>query len=263
MVFNYKIQFIRKLLKTLPNFAGRNNTGQIVNRHRGGGVFKRYRRIDFKRVFLNIPFVILRTEYDPYRNANILLIFYLNGYFSYILSPFFKARLYENFFINSFFSEIKIGNSLALRNIPVGTLIYNIELYPGQGGVLGRSAGTFGQILFKNFNDTPYVLIRLKSSEEYLINENCFASIGVVSNLNYNSIIWRKAGKSRYLNRRPHVRGVAMNPVDHPHGGGEGKTSGGRPSVSYTGKLTKGLPTRKKNKVNNKIYKSRKYLKKK
>lgn len=261
LTFLFNKQKIKNLTIKLKKTTGRNNTGSIVVRHKGGGVSKQYRIIDFKNIFLNIPMIPLRIEYDPYRSSYILLCFYLNGFFSYklLVDGIRNFLFFENFFlISSFYAEIKNGNNLPLKHIPIGTIICNIELYFGSGAILARSAGCFGQLLSKGFLKNKYVLIRLKSGEEYLLNQNCFATIGIISNTEHHLKKKKKAGVSRLLNKKPHVRGVAMNPVDHPHGGGEGKTSGGRPSVSYKGKLTKGVPTRKKKKINFKIYLSRK-----
>jgi large subunit ribosomal protein L2 len=237
------------LLKTgKKNSDGRNNQGRITVWHRGGGNKNLYRFIDFKRNLWNISGKVLQIEYDPQRTSWIALIAYENGILSYILAP---EKLNINDTICSGENvEIKIGNALPLYAIPVGTFIHNIEIIPGGGGKLIRSAGTFAQLIQKLKQD--YVVIKLQSGALRYIPTRCMATIGKISNENYKNISFGKAGVKRWLNIRPHVRGVAMNPVDHPHGGGEGKTSGGRPSVTPWGRLTKNVKTRK-NKVTSKF----------
>jgi len=233
---------ISKLVKNLKRKQGRNNQGKITVRHRGGGHKRLYRKISFKRK--NVQGFVRSIEYDPNRSANIALIEYNNKHF-YILAP-------ENLKINDWVesgstASINVGNSLPLKNIPLGSLIHNIGLTPYGGGQLIRSAGTFAQLLQKN--DRKYAKVRLASGEQRLIPLECSATLGVVSNEDHKNIKIGKAGRNRWLNKRPKVRGVAKNPVDHPHGGGEGKTSGGRPSVTFKGFITKGKPTvKRKNK---------------
>lgn len=216
-------------------------------RHRGGGAPNFYRLIDFKRAIFDLPAVVLNILLDPNRSSFIALILYKNGFLSYINAP--SALKKGDFIITSKYASISAGNTLPLLDIPVGTIINNIELNFGLGSQLCRAAGTFGTLLARKIGG--FSIIRLKSKEEYIIFSKNLASIGIVSNSDFHLKNLRKAGTSRHLGIRPHVRGVAMNPVDHPHGGGEGKTSGGRPSVSPWGKLTKGLPTRKKKKIIN------------
>ncbi len=230
-----------KLIKGLKKSNGRNNQGKITVRHRGGGHKQKYRQISFHRK--NICGFVKSIEYDPNRSANIAAIVNKDQSY-YILSP-------ENLTIGTWIesgkdASIQQGNSLFLKDIPLGSMIHNISLKPNKGGQFTRSAGTYAQLLQKNFG--KYAKIRLSSGEQRLIPLNCEATLGIVSNLDHKNIKIGKAGRNRWLNRRPKVRGVAKNPVDHPHGGGEGKTSGGRPSVSFTGRITKGQPTVKNKK---------------
>jgi len=247
---------MKKLSFFLKKNNGRNNQGKIMFRHRGGGHRRRYRMIDLKKFIFSVESIVYQIIYDPNRTAQLGLILYKNGIFSYILG--YKGMLLGDILSCGENASLTAGNTLFLKDIPIGTLIYNIELSRGQGGIISRAAGTFSQIINKYVYNNNEVLIRFKSKEEYLIHSLCKATIGTVSNeLNYLKFL-RKAGQTRWLNKRPIVRGVAMNPVDHPHGGGEGKTSGGRPSVTPYGIITKGKPTRKKNIINFKIIKSRK-----
>lgn len=243
---------IKKLTKGFQRSNGRNNQGKITVRHRGGGHKRKYRLIHFNRINLNGN--VQSIEYDPNRSSNIACILETNGEKKYILAP---EGLKLNEKIESGSDVIlKIGNALPLRNIPIGSTIHNISLKPFSKGQFIRSAGTSAQLIQKV--DNKYAKIRLISGEQRLILLDCYATLGVVSNINHKKIKLGKAGRSRWLNKRPHVRGVAMNPVDHPHGGGEGKTSGGRPSVSPQGKITKGKPTRSKKKPNHFIIQKRK-----
>jgi large subunit ribosomal protein L2 len=233
---------IKKLTNGFQRSNGRNNQGKITVRHRGGGHKRLYRQIHFNRS-VHINGNVSKILYDPNRSANIALIQNENQS-HFILAP-------EGLLINSKIQsglnvELKAGNALPLRNIPIGSLIHNISLYPKARGKLIRSAGTSAQLIQKINN--KYAKIRLSSGELKFILLSCYATLGVVSNVNHKKIQLGKAGRSRWLNRRPKVRGVAKNPVDHPHGGGEGKTSGGRPSVTPQGKITKGKPTRNKKK---------------
>lgn len=233
---------IKKLIKGFNRSNGRNNQGKITVRHRGGGHKRLYRKISFNRS-KNVEGFVTKILYDPNRSANIAYI--KNELESYlILAP--EGLNLNEYIKSSPEAKLKIGNALPLKNIPVGSLIHNISLYPKSGGKLVRSAGTSAQLIQKL--DNKYAKIRLSSGELKLILLSCYATLGIVSNINHKKIKLGKAGRSRWLNRRPKVRGVAKNPVDHPHGGGEGKTSGGRPSVTPQGKITKGKPTRKKNK---------------
>lgn len=235
-------------------YAGRGFKGQITVRRRGGGHKRKYRIIDFKRDKYDIEGKVATVEYDPNRSSNIALISYADGEKRYIVAP--DALKVGDVIISSENAEIKKGNALPLKKIPLGTGIYNIELRHGRGGQLVRSAGSTAQITAK---EGSYCLVKLPSGEVRKIHKECYATIGVVGNKDHVNVSIGKAGRSRWLNRRPKVRGVAMNPVDHPLGGGEGKSSGGRHPVSPTGQPTKGYKTRKKNKYsNNMIVKRRK-----
>ncbi len=235
--------------------SGRNNVGHITVRHKSGGHKKSFRLIDFKRDRYDIEAVVQRVEYDPNRTAFIALLKYSDGIFSYILAPN-KILIGDKVISSKNLVDIKIGNSMPLSVIPIGTVIHNIELKSGCGGVISRSAGSYSQLVGK---DGGYALIKMQSGEIRLISLQCMATIGSVSNLDNKNTTIGKAGRSRWLGIRPTVRGVVMNPVDHPHGGGEGKTSGGRHPVSSTGKSAKGKKTRKKAKLSNKfIIKTRK-----
>lgn len=244
----------KKLTKGLIKTGGRNNQGRITMFHIGGGHKRLYRIIDFKRTLFNTKGTVKRIEYDPNRSAWIALVVYENGIISYILAP--NGLTIGDNIISGEKVDIKIGNALPLKNIPIGTLIHNIELKPGKGGQLSRSAGTYAQLIRKD--EGTYAMLRLSSGEQRLVSMQSMASIGVVSNLDNQNINFGKAGTTRWKNRRPIVRGVAMNPVDHPHGGGEGRTSGGRPSVTPWGKPTKGKATRSVRKKNPFILSKRK-----
>ena len=237
----------KPLTEGLTKSGGRNNLGRITSRHRGGGHKRLYRIIDFKRNKLDCVATIERIEYDPNRSAHIALIKYDDGIFSYILAPA-KMKAGDKV-VSSAGADIKTGNCLPLKNIPVGTIVHNVEMKPGKGGQIARSAGTSVSIVGK---DSGYAQIKLSSSEVRLVPLDCMATIGILSNADKKNTIIGKAGRNRWLGRRPHVRGVAMNPVDHPHGGGEGKTSGGRHPVTPWGKSTKGKKTRK-NKLTSKF----------
>ena len=233
---------IKSLTKGFQRANGKNNQGKITVKHRGGGHKRLYRLINFNRA-QNIEGFVNKILYDPNRSANIAYIKNnLNTHL--ILSP--EGLKINQYIKSSPEADLKIGNALPLKNIPIGSLIHNISLYPNSKGKLIRSAGTSAQLIQKINN--KYAKIRLKSGELKLILLTCYATLGIISNIYHKKIKLGKAGRSRWLNRRPSVRGVAKNPVDHPHGGGEGKTSGGRPSVTPQGKITKGKPTRKKNK---------------
>ncbi|MEI3614520.1 50S ribosomal protein L2 [Pseudogracilibacillus sp. SO30301A] len=237
----------KTLLRPLAKRAGRNNQGRITTRHHGGGHKRQYRLIDFKRNKDGIPGRVATIEYDPNRSANIALIHYADGEKSYILAP--KGLEVGAQIESGENADIKVGNALPLGNIPVGTIIHNVELKPGRGGQLARSAGAEAQILGR---EGKYTLVRLASGEVRLILTTCRATVGQVGNIEHELIRVGKAGRSRWLGKRPTVRGSAMNPVDHPHGGGEGRTPIGRPSpVSPWGKPTLGKKTRKLNKPSN------------
>ena len=238
----------KSLLATLTKSGGRNAQGRITSRHRGGGAKRKYRIIDFKRTKDGIPGRVAAIEYDPNRSANIALINYVDGEKRYILAP---SKLKVGDMIESGeAADIKVGNALQLRDIPVGTSVHNIELKPGKGGQLVRSAGTTAQLMAK---EGDFAQIKLPSGEFRLIRIECRATIGQVGNISHETITVGKAGKSRHMGIRPHVRGSAMNPVDHPHGGGEGRTPIGMPSpMSPWGKPTMGVKTRSKKKKSNK-----------
>jgi len=232
------------LLGSLSKRGGRNYQGRITSRHQGGGHKRQYRLIDFKRNKDGIPGRVATIEYDPNRTANIALINYVDGEKRYILAP--KGLKVGQMIESGENADIKLGNALPLANIPVGTIIHNVELKPGRGGQLARSAGTEAQILGR---EGKYTLVRLASGEVRLILTTCRATVGQVGNIEHELIRVGKAGRSRWLNKRPHVRGSAMNPIDHPHGGGEGRTPIGRKSpVSPWGQPTIGYKTRKRNK---------------
>ena len=243
----------KSLVNPKNSSGGRNNQGRITSRRKGGGVKRKYRLIDFKRNKFDMKAEVVRIEYDPNRSAFISLIKYEDGEFRYILSP--QNIKIGDHLISGQNVEIKEGNSLPLKNIPVGTNVHNIELKPGAGGQLSRSAGSSVQIVSK---EDLYVQLKLVSGEIRLVNKNCLATVGSVSNPDNKNKKLGKAGRKRYLGCRPKVRGVVMNPVDHPHGGGEGRTSGGRHPVTPWGKPTKGKKTRNNKKTNVFILKRRK-----
>ena len=236
----------KSLTKALRKSGGRNNTGRITIRRRGGGHKRRYRLIDFKRDKYDIPGRVMTVEYDPNRSANISLINYVDGDKRYILSP--VGLKVDDPVISGENAPLKVGNCLALKNIPAGLFVHNIELVPGKGGQMVRSAGAAAQVMA---HDGGLCTLKLPSSEIRMVSEKCLATIGQVGNRSHEQIVSGKAGRTRWLGRRPKVRGVAMNPVDHPMGGGEGKSSGGRHPTTPWGKPTKGYKTRKKNKKSN------------
>ncbi len=233
---------VRSLLVKLPAHAGRNNNGRITSRHRQAGAKKLYRIIDFKRNKLNIPATVAAIEYDPYRNCRIALLNYADGEKRYIIQP--KGLNVGDVITTADAGlDIKTGNAMKLMNIPVGTLVHNIELKPGKGGQMVRTAGGSAQIMGR---DGKYVSLRLPSSEMRLVLGECIATIGSVGNEEFGNIVIAKAGRQRHLGKRPQTRGSAMNPIDHPHGGGEGKTNSGRHPVTPWGQPTKGAKTRRK-----------------
>ncbi len=233
---------VRGLLKKLPAHAGRNSNGRITSRHREAGAKKLYRIIDFKRNKFNIEGKVATVEYDPYRNCRICLINYVDGEKRYILQP--KGLSVGDTILSAEAGlDIKPGNAMKLKNIPVGTLVHNIEMNPGQGGKIARSAGGYAQIMGR---DGKYVSLRLPSGEMRYILGECMATVGTIGNEDFANMVIGKAGRNRHRGIRPQTRGSAMNPIDHPHGGGEGKTNSGRHPVSPWGMPTKGYKTRKK-----------------
>ena len=249
----YKGKPLKKLTKGLNKSGGRNNKGRITVWWRGGGHKRTYRVIDFKRQNDNKKAEVIRLEYDPNRTCYIALIKYEDGSLSYILAPQ-KLSISSNVESGEQ-ADIKPGNCLPLKNIPTGTLLHNVELKPLKGGQLARAAGSSVQLVGK---DKSSAMLKLTSGEQRLVPLNCRATIGVVSNPDHQNCNSGKAGKSRWLGKRPHVRGVVMNPVDHPHGGGEGRTSGGRNPVTPWGVPTKGKRTRNNKRTDKYILKRRK-----
>ncbi|OPB31452.1 50S ribosomal protein L2 [Bartonella sp. AR 15-3] len=253
----YKGKPIKKLTEGLPSKGGRNNRGRITARFQGGGHKRSYRLVDFKRIKRDMFAKVERLEYDPNRTAFIALIRYEDGQLSYILAP---QRLdVGDSVIAGSNVDVKLGNAMPLSNMPIGTIVHNVEIKPGKGGQIARSAGAYVQLVGR---DEGMAILRLNSGEQRLIPGNCFATVGAVSNPDHGNISDGKAGRSRWRGKRPHVRGVAMNPVDHPHGGGEGRTSGGRHPVSPWGKPTKGRRTRSNRATDKFIMRSRHQRKK-
>lgn len=229
----------KSLTEGLRSHGGRNNLGRVTARRRGGGHKRRYRVVDFKRTKYDVPAVVERLEYDPNRTAFIALIRYEDGEQAYILAP--QRLAVGDSVISGKAADIKPGNAMPMQSIPVGTIIHNVEMKKGKGGQIARSAGTYAQLIGK---DQGYAQLRLNSGELRIVRAECMATVGAVSNPDQQNVKFGKAGRSRWLGVRPSVRGVAMNPIDHPHGGGEGKTSGGRHPVTPWGKPTKGKRTR-------------------
>ena len=239
----------KSLVVSLKKNSGRNNQGKITVRHQGGGYRTKYRLVDFKRNKDGIPAKVMTIEYDPNRTANIALICYADGQKSYILAPY--GLKVGDTLMNGETAEVRVGNCLPLANIPVGSSVHNIELYPGKGGQLVRSAGNSAQLMAK---EGKYATLRLPSGEMRMVPIGCRATVGQVGNIDHELINIGKAGRKRHMGIRPTVRGSVMNPNDHPHGGGEGRTSIGRPGpVTPWGKPALGLKTRKKNKQSNKL----------
>ena len=229
----------RSLVAKKNSRAGRNNEGHITARHRGGGVKRRYRIIDFKRNKFGVPAKVFSIEYDPNRSARIALLHYVDGEKRYILAP--NGLKVGDHVMSGPEADIRVGNSLPMRNIPTGTVIHNIEMHIGRGGQIVRSAGTAAQLMAK---EGDYAVVRLPSGEQRSFHLDCVATVGQVGNLDHENVRIGKAGRSRYLGRRPHVRGSVMNPVDHPHGGGEGRAPiGGQPQTPW-GKPAMGYRTR-------------------
>ena len=249
----YKGKPEKSLTEGLSGKGGRNNAGRITARRRGGGHKRRYRKVDFKRRKFDVTATVERIEYDPNRSAFIALITYADGEKSYILAP--QRLNVGDIVVSGERADIKPGNALPMQNIPVGTIIHNIELKAGAGGQLARSAGTYVQLIGK---DQGYAQLRLTSGEIRMVRAECMATIGAVSNPDQANIKLGKAGRKRWLGKRPSVRGVAMNPVDHPHGGGEGRSSGGRHPVTPWGVPTKGKRTRSNKKTDRLIMRRRK-----
>ena len=243
---------LKRLTRSKTRISGRNNKGRLTVRHRGGGHKRLYRIIDFIRDKREIPAVVVSLEYDPNRSANIALLAYADGEKRYILAP--EGLAAGSSVLAGEAADILVGNSLPLKNIPLGTMIHNIELKKGKGGQMARSAGTAAQLLAK---EAGYAQIKMPSGEVRKVHLDCYATIGQVGNLNYENVSIGKAGRTRWLGIRPTVRGVVMNPIDHPHGGGEGKTSGGRHPVSPWGVPTKGFKTRKNKRTQRFIIKRR------
>ena len=249
---------VKTLTEPLTSKGGRNNTGRVTVRFRGGGHKQAYRVVDFKRRKLDVPATVERLEYDPNRSAFIALVRYADGEQSYILAP---QRLgVGDEVVSGQQVDVKPGNAMALANMPVGTIVHNVELKIGKGAAMVRSAGTYAQVVGR---DQGYVIVRLNSGEQRLVHGQCFGTVGAVSNPDHMNASIGKAGRSRWLGRRPHNRGVTMNPVDHPHGGGEGRTSGGRHPVTPWGKPTKGKKTRSNKATDRFIVTSRHKSKKK
>ncbi|MGC6511247.1 MAG: 50S ribosomal protein L2 [Parvibaculales bacterium] len=248
---------VKQLTEGLTKSGGRNNAGRITARRRGGGHKRTYRIVDFKRNKFDVAATVERLEYDPNRTAFIALIKYDDGELAYILAP--QRLAPGDKVIAGDKVDVKPGNAMPLRSVPIGTIIHNLEMKPGKGGQIARSAGSFAQLVGR---DGAYAIIRLGSGEQRLIHGDCMASVGAVSNPDQSNIKLAKAGRKRWLGKRPSVRGVAMNPVDHPHGGGEGKTSGGRHPVTPWGKPTKGKRTRS-NKASDKYILRSRHMKKK
>ncbi|PCJ71619.1 MAG: 50S ribosomal protein L2 [Rhodobiaceae bacterium] len=243
---------VKKLTEGLSKSGGRNNHGRITSRRRGGGHKRTYRIIDFKRTKFDVPATVERLEYDPNRTAFIALLRYEDGEQAYIIAP--QRLAPGDTVISSEKADVKPGNAMPMKNMPVGTIIHNVELKPGKGGQIARSAGTYVQLVGR---DHGFAIVRLSSGEQRLIRGECMATVGAVSNPDQSNITLAKAGRNRWLGKRPSVRGVAMNPVDHPHGGGEGRTSGGRHPVTPWGKPTKGKRTRSNKSTDKYIVRSR------
>ena len=238
----------KQLLRKLTKGGGRNNHGRITSRHIGGGYKRRFRLIDFKRRKDGVPATVAAIEYDPNRSANIALLHYHDGEKRYILAP--RNLSVGSVVENGPEAEVDVGNALPLNRIPVGTTVHNVELEAGRGGQIARSAGNSAQLVAR---EGALVTLRLPSGERRRVRGECRATVGVVGNQSHQNIRWGKAGRRRYKGKRPHMRGTVMNPIDHPHGGGEGKSTPGRAPVTPWGQITQGSPTRKKNKASDKM----------
>jgi large subunit ribosomal protein L2 len=249
---------VKSLTEGLSKSGGRNNTGRVSVWHRGGGHKRTYRLVDFKRTKFGVPGTVERLEYDPNRTAFIALIKYADGELAYILAP--QRLAAGDTVVADEKADVKPGNAMRLANMPIGTIVHNVEMKPGKGGQIARAAGAYVQLVGR---DAGYAILRLNSGETRMVPSACMATVGAVSNPDNSNVSLSKAGRSRWMGRKPTVRGVAMNPVDHPHGGGEGRTSGGRHPVTPWGKSTKGKRTRS-NKASSKfILRSRHQKKKK
>ena len=242
----------KSLVEGLTKSGGRGGNGRVAVRFRGGGAKRLYRKVDFKRRKFDMPATVERLEYDPNRTAFIALIKYEDGELAYILAP--QRLKAGDVVIAAEKADVKPGNAMPLRGMPIGTIIHNIELKPLKGGQLARSAGAYAQLVGR---DAGYAQIRLGSGELRMVQDTCMATVGAVSNQDHMNQVLGKAGRSRHMGFRPHVRGVVMNPVDHPHGGGEGRTSGGRHPVTPWGKPTKGSKTRSNKTTDKYIIRSR------
>jgi large subunit ribosomal protein L2 len=242
----------KTLVEGLTKSGGRGGNGRIAVRFRGGGAKRLYRIVDFKRRKFDVPATVERMEYDPNRSAFIALVKYADGELSYILAP--QRLKTGDTVIAAEKADVKPGNAMPLRGMPIGTIIHNVEMKPAKGGQIARSAGAYAQLVGR---DAGYAQIRLNSGELRMVPDGCMATVGAVSNPDHMNENLGKAGRSRHKGRRPHVRGVAMNPIDHPHGGGEGRTSGGRHPVTPWGKPTKGRKTRKNKATDKFIIRSR------
>ena len=248
---------VKTLTEGLTKKAGRNNYGRVTARRRGGGHKRLYRRVDFKRRKFDVPATVERLEYDPNRSAFLALVKYEDGELAYILAP---QRIGPgDSVVSGERVDVKPGNAMPLTNTPIGTIVHNVEMKPGKGGQIARAAGTYVQLVGR---DAGYAILRLNSGEMRMVRAECMATIGAVSNPDNSNIKLGKAGRKRWLGKRPSVRGVAMNPVDHPHGGGEGRSSGGRHPVTPWGKPTKGKRTRSNRATDKYIIRSR-HLRKK
>src|SRR5262245_33246162 len=249
---------VKALTEGKNSTGGRNNNGHITSRYRGGGHKQAYRKIDFKRRKFDVAAKVERIEYDPNRTAFIALLKYEDGELAYILAP--QRLAAGDTVVAGEHVDVKPGNAMPIANMPIGTIVHNIELKTGKGGQLARSAGTYAQTVGR---DQEYVILRLTSAEQRLVHGRCMATVGAVSNPDHMNISIGKAGRTRWLGRRPHNRGVSMNPIDHPHGGGEGRTSGGRHPVTPWGFPTKGKKTRRNKSTTKFIISSRHARKKK
>jgi len=253
----YKGKPVKALTEGLNKSGGRNNHGRVTMWHRGGGHKRTYRKVDFKRGKLGMPATVERLEYDPNRTAFIALIKYEDGELSYILAP--QRLAPGDTVISDTKADVKPGNAMPLANMPIGTIIHNVEMKQGKGGQIARAAGTYVQLVGR---DAGYAILRLNSGETRMVPADCKATVGAVSNPDNSNVSIGKAGRMRWKGRKPVVRGVAMNPIDHPHGGGEGRTSGGRHPVTPWGKSTKGKKTRS-NKASDKFILRSRHMKKK
>ncbi len=244
---------VKGLTEGLTGKGGRNNTGRITARFQGGGHKRTYRLVDFKRRKFDVSATVERLEYDPNRTAFIALVRYEDGELSYILAPQ-RLAAGDKVISSTNGADVKPGNAMPLSTMPVGTIVHNVELKPGKGGQIARSAGAYAQLVGR---DQGMAILRLNSGEQRLVSGQCFATVGAVSNPDHGNVSLGKAGRKRWMGKRPHNRGVVMNPVDHPHGGGEGRTSGGRHPVSPWGKPTKGMKTRSNKATDKFIMRSR------